>query len=242
MKKILSVLVLAALVVSAFSISVSANNSPADKITIVDTDWDNASILDGEDNAVENIDFNRALIELTHHDAYADYVPVTDHFERVFGEKYRDFRSYGSFDIALTNYAKKVLGVGGVLKDVVITISVPGITEKNNPEVFYYDAVEDTYTIIESTINGSEITFKKLPLTVVADAARSAGLNFATLSSETVTTGEVDVSATGVGYYGIIYMPASTSPETSVPTFAFVAVLVLALVGAAYAGKKVFAR
>lgn len=219
MKKILSVLVLAALVVCAFSISVSANNSPADKITIVDTDWDNASILDGEDNAVENIDFNRALIELTHHDAYADYVPATDRFESVFGEKYKDFRTYGSFDIALTNYAEKVLGVDGTLKDVAITISVPGIAEKNNPEVFYYDAVKGTYTIVDSTINGSEITFTVLPLTVPADD-----------------------SATDVGYYGIIYMPASTSPETSVPTFAFAAVLVLALVGAAYAGKKVFAR
>ncbi|MBR4295256.1 MAG: hypothetical protein IKT56_00260 [Clostridia bacterium] len=219
MKKILSVLVLAALVVSAFSISISANNSPADKITIVDTDWDNASILDGENNAVENIDFNRALIELTHHDAYADYVPATDSFESVFGEKYKDFRTYGSFDIALTNYAEKVLGVDGTLKDVAITISVPGIAEKNNPEVFYYDAVKGTYTIVDSTINGSEITFTVLPLTVPSDD-----------------------SATDVGYYGIIYMPATTSPETSVPMFAFVAVFILAIVGAAYAGKKVFAR
>lgn len=211
MRKILSILVVMALVFSTMAIAVSATSSPTGKITYVGEE--SPVVVDKEGNEKADVDTSAALVELEHHDDEKDYVPAAEEYKDAFGDKYEGFNFYGSFEFKLTEHGQEQIGEGE-LKGANVTINVPGVTAANNPTVFYYDAANDTYVVCETTVNGSELTFTAMPLS--ADA--------------------------GVGYYGVIYTGAITSPSTGVPTAAFVAILVVALAGAAFAGKKVFAK
>ncbi len=238
MKKFVTLLVLTALVLSSLAMGISANGSPAGKIEkAVEA---NPVVVDAAGNEVADVDTSAALTELNYHEEKADYVPDPDQFVEHFGHAYDDHKFFGSFDLRLTDHGKKVVG-DGKLTGIEITITVPGLTAANSPKVFYFDVEHDVYHMIdEIKIEGSTITFKAMPLTAAdstaainADALAVALLNAAAAPA---------VSDTDIGHYGIIYTGALTSPSTGVPTAAFVAILVVALAGAAFAGKKIFAK
>lgn len=231
MKKFLSILVVMALVFSTMALAVSATNSPTGKITYVGETA--PVVVDKDGNEKTDVDTTGVIVELTHHDEDKDYVPEADEYKEVFGEKYEDFKFYGSFDLRLTEYGKEVVG-DGKLNGIELTINVPGLTAANNPTIFYYDVAHDTYVIIKDiVVNGSEITFEAMPLTAANNAVNAVADS---------VTGEFVASDTDIGHYGVIYTGSVTSPSTGVPTAAFVAILVVALAGAAFAGKKVFAK
>ncbi|MBE6538819.1 MAG: hypothetical protein E7671_05100 [Ruminococcaceae bacterium] len=243
MKKFLSILVVMALVFSTMALAVSATNSPTGKITYVSEK--DPVIVDKDGNEKADVDTTGTLIELTHHEEDKEYVPEAHEYKEVFGEKYEDFKFYGSFDIRLTEHGKKEVG-DGKLHGVEITINVPGLTAANNPTVFYYDMAHDTYVIIKDiVVNGSEITFEAMPLTNTDDTAKAASIDalaVSLLNATLAATNEFVASDTDIGHYGVIYTGSVTSPSTGVPTAAFVVILVVALAGAAFAGKKVFAK
>ncbi|MBQ8207945.1 MAG: hypothetical protein IJZ89_04330 [Clostridia bacterium] len=239
MKKLVSILVLTALVLSTLSFAVSAAGSPVGKITSVAEA--NPAVVDAEGNAVADVDTTGALTKLTHHDEKADYVPDHDQFVAHFGHAFDGYKFFGSFDLRLTDHGKKVVG-NGKLTGVELTINVPGLTEANNITVFYFDVEHDVYHIIKNIkVEGSTVTFKAMPLTAGTDVAALASVDALAISLLSATE-EVTVSDTDIGYYGVIYTGAVTSPSTGVPTAAFVIVLVVALAGAAFAGKKIFAK
>ncbi len=240
MKKIVSLLVLAALVFSALAVCVSANGSPAGKITkAVEA---NPTVVDAEGNAVTDVDASGAIVELSHHDEAAHYVPDEDQFHEHFGHEYDDYKFFGSFDLRLTEHGKKIVG-DGKLTGIELTINIPGMTAANNPTVFYFDVEHDIYHIIENIrVEGSNITFMAMPLTTANSTAALTSLDALTVNTLLSATNAVEVSDTDIGHYGVIYTGAITSPATGVPTAAFVIVLVVALAGAAFAGKKIFAK
>ena len=213
MKKFLSILVVMALVFSTMAIAVFATTSPTGKITYVGEESPVVVDKDGKEKA--DVDTSGALVELEHHDDEKDYVPAAEEYVEAFGDKYEGFKLYGSFEFKLTEHGKEQVG-DGELKGVSVTVNVPGVEAANNPTVFYYDVENDTYVICETKVNGSELTFEAMPLSA------AEGEN--------------------IGYYGVIYTGSVTSPSTGVPTVAFVVILVVALAGAAFAGKKVFAK
>ena len=107
MKKLVSLLVLTALVLSSLAVCVSANGSPRGEITkAVEA---NPTVVDAAGNVVENIDMTGgAITELTHHDDVAEYVPDEDQFVEHFGHEYDDYKFFGSFDLKLTDHGKKI--------------------------------------------------------------------------------------------------------------------------------------
>ncbi len=240
MKKLVSLLVLTVLVLSSMAVCVSANGSPRGEIT--KTVEANPTVVDADGNVVESIDTTGgALTELTHHDEAADYVPDEDQFQEHFGHTYDDYKFFGSFDLRLTEHGKKVVG-NGKLTGVEITINIPGMTAANNPTVFYFDVEHDVYHIIENIrVEGSAVTFMAMPLTAANSSAALASLDALTVAT-VLSADAPQVSDTDIGHYGVIYTGAITSPATGVPTAAFVIVLVVALAGAAFAGKKIFAK
>ena len=240
MKKLVSLLVLTALVLSSLAVCVSANGSPRGEITkAVEA---NPTVVDAAGNVVENIDTTGgAITELTHHDDVAEYVPDEDQFVEHFGHEYDDYKFFGSFDLKLTDHGKKVVG-DGKLTGIELTINIPGMTAANNPTVFYFDVEHNIYHIIENIrVDGSSITFMAMPLTAANSNAALASLDALTVAT-LLTAGAPQVSDTDIGHYGVLYTGAITSPATGVPTAAFVIVLVVALAGAAFAGKKIFAK
>ncbi|MBR3967917.1 MAG: hypothetical protein IKJ91_12690 [Clostridia bacterium] len=241
MKKLVSLLVLTALVLSSMAVCVSANGSPKGEITkAVEA---NPTVVDADGNAVTDIDTTGgALTKLTHHEEEAHYVPDEDQFHEHFGHTYDDYKFYGSFDLRLTEHGKKVVG-NGKLTGIELTINIPGMTAANNPTVFYFDVEHDIYHIIKNIrVEGSTITFMAMPLTAANDEAALASLDALTVTTLLTANETVQVSDTDIGHYGVIYTGAITSPATGVPTAAFVIVLVVALAGAAFAGKKIFAK
>lgn len=239
MKKLISILVLTALVLSSLSLAVSANGSPTG--TISKAVEANPTVVDAQGNAVADVDTTSELTKLTHHDEKAEYVPDHDQFVSHFGHNYDGYKFFGSFDLRLTDHGKKVVG-GGKLTGVELTINVPGLTKENNITVFYFDVEHDVYHIIKNIkVEGSTVTFKAMPLTAGTSAAALASVDALSISLLNATE-EVTVSDTDIGHYGVIYTGTATSPSTGVPTAAFVIVLVVALAGAAFAGKKVFAK
>ncbi len=239
MKKLLSLLVLTALVLSTFAFAVSAANSPVGEITKAAEA--NPTVVDASGNAVADVDVSAELTKLTHHDEAADYVPDEEQFVEHFGHAYDDYKFYGSFDLRLTDHGKKVVG-DGKLTGVELTINLPGLTAANNITVFYFDVEHDVYHIIKDIkIEGSTVTFKAMPLTAAKETAALAVNNALTVSLLSANDAFV-ASDTDIGHYGVLYTGAATSPSTGVPTALFAVVLVVALAGAAFAGKKVFAK
>lgn len=239
MKKLVSILVLTALVLSTLSLAVSATGSPVGEITkAVEA---NPTVVDAEGNEVADVDATGALTELTHHDEAAEYVPEEDQFVEHFGHAYDDYKFYGSFDLKLTDHGKKVVG-NGKLAGVELTINVPGLTEANNITVFYFDVAHNVYHIIKNIrVEGSTVTFMAMPLTAAKNEAALVSADALTVSLLSAADA-VAVSDTDIGHYGVLYTGTATSPSTGVPTAAFVIVLVVALAGAAFAGKKIFAK
>lgn len=205
MKKLVSFLVLTALVLSSLAICVSANGSPVGEIKVVTEA--KVNVVDAEGNAVANVDTSVALVTVTDTTKTADVAPEN---MADLGEAYAEYKSYGTISVELSDHGKTVVGEGK-LESVEITVNVPGIAAANAPAIYCFDSATQKYEVLECKVNGTEVTFT------------------ATNISETVT-------------YGVIYTGAITSPSTGVPTVAFVVLLVVALAGAAFAGKKIFAK
>ncbi len=273
MKKILSILVLATLILSSFSMAVSAVDSPQGVITQVtgsETSPAAPIVTDIEGQTVEIselkdeegkviVDTADMIGALTNFEVENDAKDVPETFEEVIesfkeslpakdfadafeeaGEEpdLKEYKPYGEFRLELTDFGKKTIGENKL--EVEITINVPGITEENKPFVYFYSYTTKSYTYVKSTINGSNITFTSLPLTHRASSI-AAGSNDA-LNIALLSAADVEVLDTADGYYGVAYKGVAKSPSTGVETVAFVAVLVIALAGAAYAGKKVFVK
>lgn len=239
MKKFVAFLVLTSLVLSSLALCVSANLSPTGKI--VKASESNPTIVDANGNVVADVDTTGGPItELTQNDDDGAYVPDPNQFAEAFGETFSEFKLYGSFELRLTDFGKKVVG-DGKLAGVEITLNIPGMTAANNPTVFYFDVEKNIYQVIEDIkVDGSNITFKAMPLTAAKSTAAATYANALTVS---LTSAEqAEVSDTDIGHYGVLYTGTITSPSTGVPTAAFVIVLVVALAGAAFAGKKIFSK
>ncbi|MEE0968572.1 MAG: hypothetical protein U0M06_04280 [Clostridia bacterium] len=255
MKKILSLVIAAAMLFAFFAVAVNAGSSPVGTITKVEEA--KVTIVDGEGNKVElpapgEDDGDGEIIEVSHIDD-AHYVPESfeeiieefsemmesEEFEEAFGDiEPSEFKPYGEFKIVLTDYAEKIVGDNQLVAEV--TIHVPGMTAANNPFVYYYEMATGEYRFIPSKIEGSKITFEMMPFSAARDIARAFRVK--TLSATPILTSAPAAADPSVGYYGIAYTGTITSPDTGVPTALFAAVLVVALAGAAFAGKKVFAK
>ena len=182
MKKIISVLVLATVILSSLAIAVSATQSEVGTITIVDIDKYEGSNV-------------------------AKITPVASESEEWTKAKAPEGldETYGFFTLTLTDDAK-----AAGTKEATVTISVPGLTAANSPVVAVYNAEKNAFVAAENIkVNGSEITFKA-----------------------TFTDGVVKCS--------VLYNEAATSPETGVPAGIVCGVLVIAVLGAAYTGRKAF--
>ncbi len=237
MKKLLSILVMTALVLSSLALAISATGSPTGEITKADEA--EPTVVDKDGNAVTEI-ADGEMIKVTDDDE-AEHIPESDEFAETFGEKYADYKAYGAFHVTLTDHGKAIVK-DGKLTGIKITITVPGLSAANAPTVYYHDVAHNKYIIVESTVEGNKITFTALPLTgEVSTASVAKAVNALTATVLSATADHV-ISDTDIGYYGIIYTGAATSPSTGVPTAAFVIVLVVALAGAAFAGKKIFAK
>lgn len=237
MKKFLSILVLAALVLSTLSLAVSAKESPDGKVKLVETITDDVVVKNGEGAEIEEIP--EIVIEIEVHEEHHEPFAEVEDFGKAFGEKFADFKNYATFELKLSEETKELLDHGYVVSNVKVVLSVPGLTADNVPTVVYHDNETDKFTVLKTKAEGSKLTFTALPLTVLAESA-FAGLNLKALAAEDVEITEV--SATDKGYYGIIYTDAETSPSTGVNTVVFGLIFVIALAGAAFAGKKVFAK
>ncbi len=224
MKKLLSLLVLTAMLLASFAFAATATGSPVGAITKVTEA--NPVFTDGT-GAVVTPTVTDVLTDLEA-DNNAAYLPTN--IGTALGAAYANHKNFGGFAHSLTEYGKTVVGSGTLVVDV--TINVPGVTAANSPAVYYYNAAANTYTVLSSTVDGSTVTFKTMPLTGATTAA--AGELSVSLLSAT--------DAASVGYYGVVYTGAVTSPSTGVQTTLFIVVLAVALAGAAFAGKKVFAK
>ena len=236
MKKFLSILVLTALILSTLSLAVSAKASPKGEVTHVDTITDEAVVENKDGEAVDGIEI---VIEVEVHEEHHEPFAEIEDFGETFGEKFADFKNYATFEVRFSEETKELLDHGYVVHSVKVVLHVPGLTADNVPTVVYHDNVTDEFTVLETKVEGSNITFTALPLTVLADSA-FAGLNLQALAGESVTI--TDVTPTDKGYYAIIYTSAETSPSTGVNTVVFGLIFVVALAGAAIAGKKVFSK
>ena len=205
MKKIVSILMIAAMLVLCFAATVSASNaSPKGEVSFVGIG--DVTIVDKEGTAVE-----AELPEKVVNVEVPEETPVVkEEVVEKLGGDYSEYKFYGAFAVELTPEAKAVVGDGSI-KDTAITVAVAGIDETNTPVIVAFDEATGEYKVVESTVKGTEITFN------------------ATVGSETL-------------HYAIVYVPSETSPSTGVATWALVAVLAVAVVGAAFAGKKAFAK
>ena len=97
------------------------------------------------------------------------------------------------------------------IKTTTVTLNVPGLTEANAPKIVSYDPETKAYTAVATTVAGSNVS------------------------------ATVPVASDNVAYIAVIYTGAATSPETNVAAWAIGVVALVALAGAVYAGKKVFA-
>lgn len=124
----------------------------------------------------------------------------------------------GEDDYKFFQGAKLVLSEEGetllgdkTVKTATVTLNVPGVTEANAPKIVSYDPATKAYTVVTTTVTGSNVS------------------------------ATVPVAADGVAYVAVIYTGAASSPETNVAAWAIGVVAIVALAGAVYAGKKVFA-
>lgn len=188
MKKLVSALLIATMILSSLILAVSANLSEQGVITIVN--------IDGKDAADSLTIAKITLVAKDKEEWTKAEVP----------EAVSNYAStYGSFKLELSEEAK----ASGKTESKV-TISVPGLTAANAPVVLLYNETTKKFEAAKDIkVNGSEVTF-----------------------NAKFTDGVVKCN--------VVYKEAATSPATNVPAFAMITVFVVALIGAAYTGKKAF--
>ena len=154
MKKILSVLLAAVMLTAGFAMAISAaNDSVTGKITFVS--YDEKSVVDNDGNPVD-VELPEKPVSVKPDE---DTPIKAEELIGKLGDEHDEFKFYGAFDVELTPEAKKIVGDGSV-KEMEITVTAAGIDASNTPTIVIYDNVTGEYKVVESTVNGNEITFK----------------------------------------------------------------------------------
>lgn len=242
MKKVLSVLVIVAVMLSSLALAVSATESMTGKISLVNAPVSDIVLTNDKKVSAEvtkpleivPYDVNgKALIPADAKDEVANMKNDAAKLDLAkVAVNTPNAKLYGFFtvelakNITLVKANANAFGVSvsflsndllvatapeAVLKSAKVTVDVPGVTKDNAPAILRYDTASDKFTLVESTVDGSKITFN-------AEACDD-----------------------GVGYFTVVYTPTYASPETNVTTYVFAVLFVVALAGAAFAGKKAFA-
>ena len=229
MKKLVSLLVALTLLVACFATTAFAANSPVGDITVTDV----AGVeVDGGNltaDALEQLaeEFVLEIVEDIKTN-WIEPISTTAGIQEKVGVA--DYKLFQGAKLVLSEVGVKILSGEHVLKSAApkvatiadtaakatiktttVTLNVPGITEANAPKVVSYDPETKAYTPVATTVAGSNVS------------------------------ATVPVASDNVAYIAVIYTGAATSPETNVAAWAFGVVAIVALAGAVYAGKKVFA-
>ena len=229
MKKLVSLLVALTLLVACFATTAFAANSPVGNITVTDV----AGVeVDGGNltaDALEQLaeEFVLEIVEDIKTN-WIEPISTTAGIQEKVGVA--DYKLFQGAKLVLSEVGVKILAGEHVLKSAApkvatiadtaakatiktttVTLNVPGITEANAPKVVSYDPETKAYTPVATTVAGSNVS------------------------------ATVPVASDNVAYIAVIYTGAATSPETNVAAWAFGVVAIVALAGAVYAGKKVFA-
>ena len=204
MKKLVSLLVVLTMLVACFATSAFAANSPVGNVTVKEV----AGIeVEGLTEAESDKIADEFKLEVST-EAWVDPIKTTAGITEKLGEV--DYKLFQGAKLVLSDEGEALLG-DKTVKTATVTLNVPGVTEANAPKVVSYDPATKAYTVVTTTVVGSNVS------------------------------ATVPVAADGVAYVAVIYTGAATSPETNVAAWAFGVVAIVALVGAVYAGKKVFA-
>ncbi len=230
MKKLVSLLVVVTMLVACFATTAFAANSPVGDLTLTDVAGVEVEGGNLSAKAVEKLaeEFDLEVIKDTKVNWIAPISTPAGIKEKV---GVADYKLFQGAKLVLSEAGVKILTGETVLKNTAptvatisasaaakatvktttVTLNVPGITEANAPKIVSYDPATKAYTPVTTTVAGSNVS------------------------------ATVPVSSDNVAYIAVIYTGAATSPETNVAAWAIGVVAIVALVGAAYAGKKVFA-
>ena len=204
MKKLVSLLVVLTMLVACFATSAFAANSPVGNVTVKEV----AGIeVEGLTEAESDKIADEFKLEVST-EAWVDPIKTTAGITEKLGEV--DYKLFQGAKLVLSDEGEALLG-DKTVKTATVTLNVPGVTEANAPKVVSYDPATKAYTVVTTTVVGSNVS------------------------------ATVPVAADGAAYVAVIYTGAATSPETNVAAWAFGVVAIVALAGAVYAGKKVFA-
>lgn len=229
MKKLVSLLVALTLLVACFATTAFAASSPVGNITVTDV----AGVeVDGGNLTAEALEqlAEEFVLEIVE-DIKTNWIePISTPAGIQEKVGVADYKLFQGAKLVLSEVGVKILAGEQVLKSAApkvatiadtaakatiktttVTLNVPGITEANAPKVVSYDPETKAYTPVATTVAGSNVS------------------------------ATVPVASDNVAYIAVIYTGAATSPETNVAAWAFGVVAIVALAGAVYAGKKVFA-
>ena len=229
MKKLVSMLVVLTMLVACFATTAFAANSPVGDITVTDVAGVEVEGGNLTAEALEQLaeEFVLEIVEDIKTN-WIEPISTTAGIQEKVGVA--DYKLFQGAKLVLSEVGVKILAGEHVLKSAApkvatiadtaakatiktttVTLNVPGITEANAPKVVSYDPETKAYTPVATTVAGSNVS------------------------------ATVPVASDNVAYIAVIYTGAATSPETNVAAWAFGVVAIVALAGAVYAGKKVFA-
>ena len=229
MKKLVSLLVVLTMLVACFATSAFAAKSPVGDMTITDV----AGVeVDGGNLTAEALEqlAEEFILEIVKDikTNWIEPISTTAGIQEKVGVA--DYKLFQGAKLILSEVGVKILtgehalksaaptvatiadtAAKATIKTTTVTLNVPGLTEANAPKIVSYDPETKAYTAVATTVAGSNVS------------------------------ATVPVASDNVAYIAVIYTGAATSPETNVAAWAIGVVALVALAGAVYAGKKVFA-
>ncbi|MBQ4327012.1 MAG: hypothetical protein IJC32_01195 [Clostridia bacterium] len=229
MKKFVSILVALTMLVACFATSAFAAKSPVGDMTITDV----AGVeVDGGNLTAEALEqlAEEFVLEIVEDikTNWIEPISTTAGIQEKVGVA--DYKLFQGAKLILSEVGVKILtgehalksaaptvatiadtAAKATIKTTTVTLNVPGLTEANAPKIVSYDPETKAYTAVATTVAGSNVS------------------------------ATVPVASDNVAYIAVIYTGAATSPETNVAAWAIGVVALVALAGAVYAGKKVFA-
>ena len=229
MKKLVSLLVVLTMLVACFATSAFAAKSPVGDMTVTDV----AGVeVDGGNLTAEALEqlAEEFILEIVEDikTNWIEPISTTTGIQEKVGVA--DYKLFQGAKLILSEVGVKILtgehalksaaptvatiadtAAKATIKTTTVTLNVPGLTEANAPKIVSYDPETKAYTAVATTVAGSNVS------------------------------ATVPVASDNVAYIAVIYTGAATSPETNVAAWAIGVVALVALAGAVYAGKKVFA-
>ena len=229
MKKFVSILVALTMLVACFATSAFAAKSPVGDMTITDV----AGVeVDGGNLTAEALEqlAEEFVLEIVEDikTNWIEPISTTAGIQEKVGVA--DYKLFQGAKLILSEVGVKILtgehtlksaaptvatiadtAAKATIKTTTVTLNVPGLTEANAPKIVSYDPETKAYTTVATTVAGSNVS------------------------------ATVPVASDNIAYIAVIYTGAATSPETNVAAWAIGVVALVALAGAVYAGKKVFA-